>query len=317
MQVDSTIQLRRVPSKEIPCGVAGCNSKGQKIYGLCFTHYSKWRRLGRPELFLEYRPEPKTIRWTTETCTFVGCQSLVSQKGLCTKHYHRKRASIIREEFKKRAVALMGNRCLKCNTSYKCYAVYDFHHRDPSSKSVKANMGTINKWSRYWAEVQKCDMICSNCHREITFNERHQISARTEQQRIDKFGPMPPLARPPRKGRHYYKLHCHLSGHAFNSTRPHPKLCPCCSRSLWDGRAPMRKGPKPKYKVEQFTALLGNELTLAQIGNKLGMSGASVFAQLKRYGLKTGNGPHPRKKSARELSESKLNQIADPGETFT
>ena len=50
----------------------------------------------------------------------------------------------------------------------------DFHHRDSGEK-----LGTIGQ-SRYWSraklleEIQKCDVVCANCHRWLHWEENRQ-----------------------------------------------------------------------------------------------------------------------------------------------
>lgn len=58
--------------------------------------------------------------------------------------------------------------CMDCEVKYPPY-VMDFDHRDPSQK-----LGTANDMARYGlnklrAEIAKCDVVCSNCHRERTW----------------------------------------------------------------------------------------------------------------------------------------------------
>jgi len=46
----------------------------------------------------------------------------------------------------------------------------DFHHRDPSKKTALiSQMVYIKGWSieRMLEEINKCDIVCSNCHRKI------------------------------------------------------------------------------------------------------------------------------------------------------
>jgi hypothetical protein len=63
-------------------------------------------------------------------------------------------------------IKMQGGKCIRCGYD-KCTAALDFHHRDPATKSFNINAGTICKaWNTILAEVQKCDLICSNCHRE-------------------------------------------------------------------------------------------------------------------------------------------------------
>lgn len=56
--------------------------------------------------------------------------------------------------------------CVDCGKFYPFY-VYDFHHREKDEKDFtisemrKRRMGI----DRIKAEIEKCDLLCSNCHR--------------------------------------------------------------------------------------------------------------------------------------------------------
>ena len=59
--------------------------------------------------------------------------------------------------------------CTDCGQSYRYY-VMQFDHRDPSKKS--RNMATIHNagsWKLMFAELAKCDVVCSNCHLERSY----------------------------------------------------------------------------------------------------------------------------------------------------
>ena len=58
--------------------------------------------------------------------------------------------------------------CMDCGVKYPYY-VMDLDHRDPSKKSGSINM-VMNKgsWKNYLLEIEKCDVVCANCHRERT-----------------------------------------------------------------------------------------------------------------------------------------------------
>lgn len=47
-------------------------------------------------------------------------------------------------------------------------ACLDFHHRDPFEKVFNISMGTSRPWNTVLAEIKKCSIICSNCHRKLT-----------------------------------------------------------------------------------------------------------------------------------------------------
>lgn len=80
-----------------------------------------------------------------------------------------------RDAIKERAILYKGGKCVRCLISYpetpSC--VFDFHHRDPSTKE---DWKGIRKWGweRVRNEIEKCDLVCSNCHRTI-----HGASDRT------------------------------------------------------------------------------------------------------------------------------------------
>ena len=63
-------------------------------------------------------------------------------------------------------------KCKECNESR--YWVLDFHHRDPKEKDIEVSSlirkGNKNK---ILEEVEKCDVLCSNCHRDLHFKQNN------------------------------------------------------------------------------------------------------------------------------------------------
>lgn len=56
--------------------------------------------------------------------------------------------------------------CSICGYS-KCYAALEFHHLDPNEKEyVISNMRNHNI-SNLKKEIDKCILLCANCHREV------------------------------------------------------------------------------------------------------------------------------------------------------
>lgn len=55
----------------------------------------------------------------------------------------------------------------------KCIEALEFHHIDPTQKdyyiSYLVEKGSVNKLKE---ELKKCIVLCSNCHRELHYNER-------------------------------------------------------------------------------------------------------------------------------------------------
>jgi predicted Zn-ribbon and HTH transcriptional regulator len=72
-----------------------------------------------------------------------------------------------RREMKRRAVSLFGGACHECRGVFPP-GVFDFHHRDPAGKDFGlSDKGIYRSWERTVAELEKCVMVCANCHAEI------------------------------------------------------------------------------------------------------------------------------------------------------
>jgi hypothetical protein len=71
-------------------------------------------------------------------------------------------------ERKKELVKMKGGKCQMCGYQ-KNYAALVFHHRDPSKKEIALDARCLANIStpRLLAEVEKCDLLCSNCHFEL------------------------------------------------------------------------------------------------------------------------------------------------------
>ena len=55
--------------------------------------------------------------------------------------------------------------CMDCGGKYPSY-VLDLDHRDPSKKSfTPAHLYRTNSWNKMIIELEKCDVVCANCHR--------------------------------------------------------------------------------------------------------------------------------------------------------
>lgn len=66
-----------------------------------------------------------------------------------------------------------GLSCSRCGENHP--ACLDFHHKDPTQKDVALAQAVANGWSidSILKEVEKCDILCSNCHRKLHYEERN------------------------------------------------------------------------------------------------------------------------------------------------
>lgn len=67
---------------------------------------------------------------------------------------------------KEKAIKYKGGECSCCGYN-KYYGALEFHHVNPEEKD--ADWGILKKksWDKITKELDKCVLVCSNCHREI------------------------------------------------------------------------------------------------------------------------------------------------------
>lgn len=65
------------------------------------------------------------------------------------------------------AVNYKGGECVICGYNRDIKAL-DFHHIDELSKEFGlSDRGMTRSWEKIKAEVEKCVLLCANCHREV------------------------------------------------------------------------------------------------------------------------------------------------------
>jgi 5-methylcytosine-specific restriction endonuclease McrA len=64
---------------------------------------------------------------------------------------------------KLKAVAYKGGKCISCGFN-KYIAAMEFHHLDSKQKDFSLSGMTIS-WVRMQKELDKCALLCANCHR--------------------------------------------------------------------------------------------------------------------------------------------------------
>lgn len=61
----------------------------------------------------------------------------------------------------------MGGKCIRCGYN-KYPEVLEFHHKYPSQKNFNISLkGHCRSWERVRKEIEKCSLLCANCHREL------------------------------------------------------------------------------------------------------------------------------------------------------
>ena len=81
-----------------------------------------------------------------------------------------------RKEFKEWYKNYKKNlKCERCGFMHP--AALDFHHKDPKEKRFTIGAEIVNcSKQELLEEIQKCEVICSNCHRILHYEEKNDGS---------------------------------------------------------------------------------------------------------------------------------------------
>ncbi len=72
-----------------------------------------------------------------------------------------------RKKIREMAVERLGGRCARCGYD-RCGEALEIHHLESSHKDFGiSDKGYTRSWKRVLAELQKCELLCANCHREV------------------------------------------------------------------------------------------------------------------------------------------------------
>lgn len=116
----------------------------------------KWRNLNSRRYCLKCSPfgsrRTRPIGSTTHSVPLSKQPSYITQR---------------RREKKKRCIDYKGGKCQICGYD-RCHRALEFHHINPADKLMDISYGTLGKaWNTIQDELDKCLLVCANCHREI------------------------------------------------------------------------------------------------------------------------------------------------------
>lgn len=99
---------------------------------------------------------------------------------LCEQEAVSKRRKLIKEKL----IEYKGGKCEKCGYNKNIHAL-EFHHINPNEKEFTISSKNIS-FKDLKKEVDKCVLLCSNCHREIHDKIKENESKEKEQFYKDK-----------------------------------------------------------------------------------------------------------------------------------
>lgn len=164
----------------------GIKIKHQDIKtGVCNTCQSTFQKIGFRRKCYSCQPQRKFYTNGDKTKYCKKCNQYISIDGFyknkqnnmplthcikCTaRHTHE-----ISKQVKQLCVDYKGGKCQMCQQSFQENRVYDFHHTDITKKdfaiSSYTKSYTPKLTQKLKSELDKCQLLCANCHRIIHSN---------------------------------------------------------------------------------------------------------------------------------------------------
>ena len=105
------------------------------------------------------------LSWLEHTAVLVQCKE--HGKQLEEKLTKSQIVSNFRRRRKEELTQICGGQCNLCGYK-KCISALEFHHIEEEKKTYAlSKKGTTHNLEKDIAEIQKCILVCANCHREI------------------------------------------------------------------------------------------------------------------------------------------------------
>ena len=113
-------------------------------------------------------------KYAIKECKTHGkCKYILEGRGYyrCTK-CRMDAVSRKRKKIKADLVEYKGGKCTVCGYD-KCIAALEFHHQDHTKKDFSlSKKGYTYGLDKAKKEVDKCILVCSNCHRDFHYQEK-------------------------------------------------------------------------------------------------------------------------------------------------
>lgn len=166
-----------------------------KICKKCEKHFpkkieidGKERNLQRRKYCLECSPfgqhNTKKLEEIKKThCAWHGCNNLTINKFCSQKCKWKYFAQKYRDQKRNKAVSYAGGKCQKCGYQ-TCIASLCFHH--VKNKKFTIQNSYRKPWGELKKELDKCILVCRNCHAEIHHIEKEDLVSKTSKIKYDK-----------------------------------------------------------------------------------------------------------------------------------
>lgn len=104
-----------------------------------------------------------------------SCMKKREQEGEASGKWNRRNMQrTISERYK----TLAGAKCQRCG--YDRLGILEFHHVDPNGKEREPTSALHGRTEAAMTELDKCALLCPNCHRELHFGVWHEEFAKRD-----------------------------------------------------------------------------------------------------------------------------------------
>jgi hypothetical protein len=183
--------------------------------------------------------------------------------------YNKKRSNYAvfwRARVKEDLIKYKGGKCIVCGYCKEIPRAYDFHHRDPKGKEFAISNYTVLNTGKLKEEVDKCDLLCKNCHAELHDKEYIEIR-KTMREKHDNFMDSC-FTKTKRK--------CKVCNNEFETTYYKQYCCSANCRDINNRKVINRPS------LEELKKMM-DEMPMTKIGEKYGVSNNAVKKWAKIY----------------------------------
>lgn len=181
------------------------------------------------------------------------------RKGLYVVSWHRRA--------KEKLIAYKGGKCERCGYCKKYPSAFHFHHKDPIEKSftISSKMWAIDRLKK---EVDKCSLLCANCHAEV-HEEEYRIIIESERTRMTL-----------QRESMCKIVKCEVCHTEFKQRTTRQKFC------SFQCRMAVQKKVKDPPSKDLLASYIKDGVTWTFLGKKYGVTDNSVKKWAVNYGLK-------------------------------
>jgi hypothetical protein len=176
-----------------------------------------------------------------------------------------------RRKIKLKAIEYLGGFCQKCGYD-RCPDALEFHHRNPKEKDFHISNGNYRRWDRIQAELDKCDLLCANCHREYHAVEKQaRVNALRERAYTERQVYGPPV-----------KVTCKECGSE--------SILPPAEAARWvncSKKCAAKSAEKANWPSDVELASLVMTTPMSTLAKQLGVSDAAVNKRCRKRGIPT------------------------------